>query len=106
MNLIARQLLARQAGHPLRVGIDGICGAGKSTFARELQAVLSEAGRPVVLVDSDGVRKLAARPDTKEAWLKHGAETMSMTPAEFDAYLRAEIDKWAKVAKAANIKLE
>ena len=54
LNLIARRLLARQSGHPLRVGVDGICGAGKSTFARELRAVLSEEGRPVVLVDSDG----------------------------------------------------
>jgi tripartite-type tricarboxylate transporter receptor subunit TctC len=31
---------------------------------------------------------------------------MSMTPAETDAFLRAEIEKWTKVVKAANIKLE
>jgi tripartite-type tricarboxylate transporter receptor subunit TctC len=47
-----------------------------------------------------------ARPDVKELWQKQGAETMSMTPAEFDAYLHAEIEKWSKVATAANIKLE
>ena len=29
-----------------------------------------------------------------------------MTPAESDAFLRAELDKWTKVVKAANIKLE
>jgi tripartite-type tricarboxylate transporter receptor subunit TctC len=29
-----------------------------------------------------------------------------MTPAEFDTFLHAEIEKWAKVVKAANIKLE
>ncbi len=49
---------------------------------------------------------MVARPDVKELWLKQGAETMSMTPTEFDAYLRAEIEKWSKVVKAANIKLE
>ena len=30
---------------------------------------------------------------------------MSMTPAEFDAYLRADLEKWAKVIKQANIKI-
>ena len=29
-----------------------------------------------------------------------------MTPAEFEAFLRAELEKWTKVVKAANIKLE
>ena len=29
---------------------------------------------------------------------------MVMTPAEFDAYLRKDIDKWAKVVKEAGIK--
>jgi uridine kinase len=61
LNLIARRPLARQAGHPLRVGVDGICGAGKSTFARELRAVLSEEGRPVVRVDSDGFHHVRER---------------------------------------------
>jgi tripartite-type tricarboxylate transporter receptor subunit TctC len=27
-----------------------------------------------------------------------------MTPAEFDAYLRADIDKWAKVIQTAGLK--
>jgi hypothetical protein len=31
---------------------------------------------------------------------------MPMTPAQTDAFLRAEIEKWTKVVKAANIKLE
>ena len=31
---------------------------------------------------------------------------MPMTPAEFDAYLRKDIEKWGKVVKAAGIKIE
>lgn len=58
---IAQHLLARRPGHPLRVGVDGICGAGKSTFARELLAVISSSGRPVVLVDSDGFHHVRER---------------------------------------------
>jgi hypothetical protein len=29
-----------------------------------------------------------------------------MTPAESEAFLQAELEKWTKVVKAANIKLE
>jgi len=29
-----------------------------------------------------------------------------MTPAEFDAYLRKDIEKWAQVVKAAGLKPE
>jgi tripartite-type tricarboxylate transporter receptor subunit TctC len=42
----------------------------------------------------------------KEAWDKQGAVPMVMSPAEFDAYLRKDIDKWAQVVKAAGIKPE
>ncbi|HEX2892609.1 MAG TPA: uridine kinase [Marmoricola sp.] len=51
---LAGDLAGRRVGHPLRVGIDGVCGAGKSRFARDLVAALEERGRPVRLVDSDG----------------------------------------------------
>jgi tripartite-type tricarboxylate transporter receptor subunit TctC len=31
---------------------------------------------------------------------------MSMTPAEFDKYLRADIEKWARVVKVSGAKPE
>jgi len=49
------------------------------------------------------IRKIMARPDVKEAWAKQGANPMSMSPAEFDKYLRADIDKWAKVVSFAGL---
>jgi len=45
-----------------------------------------------------------ARPDVKEAWAKQGAVPMVMTPAEFDKYLRADIEKWANVVKVSGLK--
>ncbi|HEX3169075.1 MAG TPA: tripartite tricarboxylate transporter substrate binding protein, partial [Burkholderiales bacterium] len=38
--------------------------------------------------------------------LTQGFEPVGGTPAEFSAYIKAEIAKWAKVIKAAGIKPE
>ena len=56
--------------------------------------------RPIVERLNAEINKLLAKPATKAIWDKQGAETMSMTPAEFEAYLRADLEKWAKVVKA------
>ena len=70
--------------------------------------IVVPAGTPKPIVDrlNAEIRKILAKPEVKAIWEKQGGETMSMTPAEFDAYLRAELDKWTKVVKAANIKLQ
>ena len=70
--------------------------------------IMAPAGTPKPIVDllNAEMRAMVARPDVKATWEKLGTETMSMTPAESEAFLRAEIEKWTKVVKAANIKLE
>ncbi|WP_230206445.1 nucleoside/nucleotide kinase family protein [Microbacterium gorillae] len=57
---VASALSGRDPGHPLRVGIDGVCGAGKSTFARVLADVLTRGPRPVIRIDSDGFHNVRA----------------------------------------------
>src|SRR5262249_11100215 len=52
------------------------------------------------------INKVISRPDVKEAWDKQGAVPLVMTPAEFDKYLRADIEKWAQVVKTAGLKAE
>jgi tripartite-type tricarboxylate transporter receptor subunit TctC len=39
----------------------------------------------------------------KARFAAEGAEPVGDTPAEFAAVIRVEMDKWARVAKAANI---
>lgn len=51
---VARRLCARDPGHPLRVGVDGVCGAGKTTFADDLAVHVTAHGRPFIRIDSDG----------------------------------------------------
>ena len=70
--------------------------------------IMAPAGTPQPIVDllNAEIRAMVARPDVKAYWAKQDTETMTMTPAETEAFLRAEIEKWTKVVKAANIKLE
>jgi tripartite-type tricarboxylate transporter receptor subunit TctC len=70
--------------------------------------IMAPAGTPKEIVDklNAEIRAMVARPDVKAYWEKQGTETMSLTPAESEAFLRAELEKWTKVVKTANIKLE
>ena len=45
-------------------------------------------------------------PEAGERLAKDGAEIVAGSPEAFDAYIRAEILKWAKVVKSAGIKPE
>lgn len=51
---VAERLASVRHDHPVRVGIDGVCGSGKSTFARELTAALLTRNANAVHLDSDG----------------------------------------------------
>jgi tripartite-type tricarboxylate transporter receptor subunit TctC len=70
--------------------------------------LMAPAGTPKPIVDklNTEINKVLNRPDLKEAWAKQGAAPLIMTPAEFDKYLRADIEKWAKVIRNANIKAQ
>jgi tripartite-type tricarboxylate transporter receptor subunit TctC len=70
--------------------------------------VLAPAKTPKPVIDklNAEIVKVMNRPEMKEAWAKQGAVPMSMSPAEFDKYIRADIEKWAKVVKVSGAKLE
>ena len=58
LNRIAQTILQAQAGEePLRVAIDGIDTAGKTTLANELADVLAEKGCPIVRASIDGFHR-------------------------------------------------
>jgi tripartite-type tricarboxylate transporter receptor subunit TctC len=70
--------------------------------------IMAPAGTPKPIVDklNAEINKVLDRPETKTAWAKQGAMPMKMTPAEFDAYLRKDIEKWADVIHKAGIKIQ
>lgn len=51
---IADHLVTRTVDHPLRVAVDGITAAGKTTFADELAAAVEDRGRAAIRVSMDG----------------------------------------------------
>ncbi len=63
--------------------------------------VMAPAGTPKASVDllNAEITKITSRPDVRKTWQEQGAVAMTMNPAEFDRYLRQDIEKWAKVVK-------
>jgi tripartite-type tricarboxylate transporter receptor subunit TctC len=52
------------------------------------------------------IAKIVGSADMKKFLLTQGAEPMLMDAPKFSEFLRAETQKWAKVVKAANLKLD
>ena len=62
--------------------------------------------RPIVLRLNGEIVRITRLPEAREQFAAQGAEPVGSTPEEFGKHLRAEIDKWARVAKAANMRTE
>jgi len=71
------------------------------------QGVVAAAGTPKDIVGrlNGEISRVLGTPDMKENLAKQGAEVYTMTPEQLGNWLKTEIDKWAKVVKAANLKL-
>ena len=67
--------------------------------------IMAPKGTPQAVVDrlNSEINKAIKRPEILAAWEKQGAVPLAMTPAEFDAYLRKDIEKWAVVVNAAGL---
>jgi tripartite-type tricarboxylate transporter receptor subunit TctC len=63
--------------------------------------LMAPTGTPKPIVDklNAAINQTIARPEIVAAWDRQGAVPMTMMPAELDAFLRKDIEKWAQVAK-------
>src|SRR5215472_1662945 len=66
--------------------------------------LMAPAGTPKPIIDklAAATNAFVKRPDIVKLWNDQGALPMSMTPEEFDKYLRGDIAKWAEVVKKFN----
>ena len=82
----------------------GVPGYEVSTF----YALWAPKGTPPEIVErmTKELRTALQAPSIKEAWERQGSEIPTLTGAEFGAFTKAEIARWAKVVKEAGVKLE
>jgi len=71
-------------------------------------ALLAPAGTPKLIIDklSREIARILATPDFKEKLAAQGAAPFINTPEQFGELMKADMAKYGKVIKAANIKLD
>src|SRR5450755_1011167 len=60
---------------------------------------------PIVKQLNAEINKLLANPDLRERLSSEALEPMPMSPEQFGQYMRNDIDKWSRLAKARNIEI-
>ena len=70
--------------------------------------MMAPTGTPKPIVDrlNREITRIVNTPEMKQAWASQGAVSMSMTPDEFAAYLRADMEKWAHVVKVSGARAD
>ena len=91
---------------PLLPGIPTLVESGYPSIVYESwYGVLAPAGTPreiVAKVNAD-IQKAMAMPEVKAQLEAQGLQAAGGSPAEFEAFMRLETDKWAKAIKAAGV---
>jgi tripartite-type tricarboxylate transporter receptor subunit TctC len=74
----------------------------------EWNAVFVPAGTPATIVErlSKELAAVLQEPEVRSRLEALGAEVIGSTPADLDAFRRAEIEKWSRLAKDNNIQVE
>lgn len=75
---------------------------------RDWQGVVARAGIPSDVAQrvNSAIRRAMQAHEVRAVLAKLGADAAAGTPEEFGSLIDAEIARWARVAKAANIKVE
>ena len=82
----------------------GVKGYEASTFT----GLFAPAATPASVVETlaAALRKAMANQAVRERFRSMGVEVMDMSRGEFAAYVRADYDKWLKLAREAHIVIE
>lgn len=72
------------------------------------QAIFVPASTPAPIVSRlhDEIRKILAQPDMQNRLKGFGMEPADLNTTQIAAFQKAEVEKWAQVIKAANIKVD
>ena len=66
------------------------------------------AGVPMPIVDrlNAELRKIMQSPEVTKQLARVGIDAVTSTPAEFQAFIRTDAERWAKVIREANIRID
>jgi len=80
----------------------------KDQEADTLTGIVAPAGTPKEIVEllASEIAKSVAKPDVRERLAALGFKPVANTPDEFTARIKLEIDKWGKVVRDANLRIE
>lgn len=86
--------------------VDG--GGVKGFDGSSWQGVIMPAGtsREIVAKVYQELAAMLKAPETRERFLAQGALASGMPPEEFVGFVKREVEKWARVAKAANVQVD
>jgi tripartite-type tricarboxylate transporter receptor subunit TctC len=91
---------------PVLPDVPTIAEAGVPDYtATNWWGIVAPAGTPKPVIDKlyAKVQEALKAPSLQEAFAREGASTVTMTPAEFQEFMKAEIAKWAAVVKEGHI---
>ena len=92
---------------PVLPDVPTIAEAGVPGYAaNNWWGILAPAGTPKPVVEKlyQNIQLALKSPEIQQQFAREGAETVTMTSAEFEDFIKAEIVKWGRVAKEGNIK--
>ncbi len=80
----------------------------KDFFVSSGFGMFAPAGTPRAVIErvNAAVRKALTDADVRSQLASQGAEPVGNSPDEYDRYNRSEIERWAKVARQANVPME
>ena len=79
----------------------GVPGYESSTWFGPLAP--AKTPREIIVRLNTELMKILQRPDVKARFAAEGIEALGSTPEEFGAYIKAEIERWGRVIKAAGV---
>src|SRR6185369_625382 len=100
---------ARSTRSPLLPDVPTVSEAGLSGFeVGSWYGFHAPAGTPKPVIDKLHAEMVKAMntPELRERFSNVGAETIANTPAQYGAFVQAELKKWSKVIQATGVKVD
>lgn len=93
---------------PLVPGLEPVANGVKGYEVELWWGVLGPAGLPAAIAGQVNaeINRALASPELTEIFAKEGAEPWPQSPAQFEAVVKGDIERWKKVAREANIKVD